>query len=109
MSSSRRRGSSFFNLIFILDSRWIYTRESGCGNDIKSMRIYVKVMPRSSKNSVEKISEGEYKVKLTAPPVDGEANKMLIEILADYFNVSRSSVKIIGGKSAKTKIVEIIS
>lgn len=72
------------------------------------MRIYVKVIPRSSLNKVEKISEGEYKVKLTAPPVDGEANGMLIKILADYFNVSKSRINIIGGKSARTKIVDII-
>jgi len=71
------------------------------------MRIYIKVIPRSSQNKVEKISEGEYKVKLTAPPIDGEANKMLIKILTEYFNVSKSSVEIIGGKTAKTKIVEI--
>ena len=45
------------------------------------MRIYVKVIPRSSMNKVEKTAEGEYKVKLTAPPVDGEANVMLIRVL----------------------------
>ncbi len=72
------------------------------------MRIYVKVLPRSSRNSVEKIAEGEYKVKLTAPPVDGEANAMLIKVLAEHFDVPRSSLAIIGGKSAKTKIVEIL-
>ncbi|PJA87129.1 MAG: YggU family protein [Candidatus Moranbacteria bacterium CG_4_9_14_3_um_filter_42_9] len=71
------------------------------------MRIYVKVSPRSSKNEVVKISEGEYKVKLTAPPVDGKANDMLIKILAEYFNVSKSSVQIVGGKTAKIKIVDI--
>ncbi len=73
------------------------------------MRIYVKVSPRSSKNVVEKISEGEYKVKLTAAPVDGEANKMLIKILSEYFSVSKSSVEIVGGKSAKQKIVDILN
>ena len=72
------------------------------------MRIYVKVIPRSSKNLVEKISEGEYKVKLTAPPVDGEANKMLIEILAEHFDVPKSLVSIIGGKSTRKKLVEIL-
>jgi len=71
------------------------------------MRIYVKVSPRSSKNKVTKIAEGEYKVKLTAPPVDGEANVMLIKILADHFGLPKSSLTIVGGKSAKTKIVEI--
>lgn len=72
------------------------------------MRIYVKVSPRSFKNEVVKISEGEYKVKLTAPPVDGKANKMLLDILADYFNISRSLITIIGGKTARVKIIEII-
>ncbi|MDO8240422.1 MAG: DUF167 domain-containing protein [Candidatus Moranbacteria bacterium] len=71
------------------------------------MRIYVRVSPRSSKNEVTKISEGEYKVKLTAPPVDGEANIMLIKILAEYFAVPKSTLAIIGGKSAKIKIIEV--
>lgn len=72
------------------------------------MRIYVKVSPRSSKNEVTKISEGEYKVKLTAPPVDGQANNMLLKILAEYFGIARSCLIIIGGKSAKVKIIEIL-
>lgn len=72
------------------------------------MRIYIKVIPRSSKNEITKISEGEYKVKLTAPPVDGQANDMLIKVLAEYFGVSRSSLQIIGGKSARMKIIEIL-
>lgn len=71
------------------------------------MRIYIKVIPRSSKNEVTKISEGEYRVKLTAPPVDGKANQALIEILSEYFGVSKSSVSIIGGKSARTKIANV--
>jgi len=71
------------------------------------MRIYVKVSPRSAKNEVVKISAGEYKVKITAPPVDGQANKMLIKVLADYFNIAKSSINIVGGKSAKIKMVDI--
>jgi len=71
------------------------------------MRIYIKVSPRSSRNEIQKISEGEYKVKLTAPPVNGEANKKLIEILSEYFGVSKSLVKIVGGKTAKNKIIDI--
>ncbi len=71
------------------------------------MRIYIKVSPRSSKNEVVKISEGEYKVKLTAPPVDGQANEALIKLLAKFFGVSRSSINIVGGKTAKIKMVDI--
>lgn len=71
------------------------------------MRIYVKVIPKSSRNKIEKISEGEYKAWVTAPPVDGKANDMLIQVLSEYFGVSKSSLAIIGGKSAKKKIIEI--
>ena len=72
------------------------------------MRIYVKVSPRSSKSEVIQVSEGEYKIKLTAAPVGNQANIMLIKVLAEYFNLPKSSLKIIGGKTAKTKIVEIL-
>lgn len=71
------------------------------------MRIYVKVTPRSSRNEVVKTADGEYKVRLTAPPVDGQANEMLVKILADYFQVAKSRIEIAGGKSAKIKIIDI--
>ncbi len=71
------------------------------------MRIYIQAAPRSSRNEVIKISEGEYKVRLTAAPVDGKANEMLIEILAKYFKVAKSLITIVGGKSAKIKMVDI--
>ena len=72
------------------------------------MRIYVKVSPHCSKNEVISVSEGEYKVKITAPPVDGQANDMLIKVLAQFFKVSKSCVKIVGGKTAKIKIIDIL-
>lgn len=71
------------------------------------MRIYAKVIPRASKNEVIKIAEGEYKIKIVAPPVDNQANEALVEILADHFDISKSSVKIIGGKTSRTKIIDI--
>ena len=71
------------------------------------MRIYVKVTPRSGKNEVIKISEGEYKVKVTAPPEKGKANEAVIKVLADYFDVPKSLVNIIGGRTARTKMIDI--
>jgi hypothetical protein len=71
------------------------------------MRIYAKVIPRSSKNEVKEINKNEYRIRITAPPVDGEANAMLIKVLAKYFDVSKNSVQIVGGKSAKIKMIDI--
>jgi uncharacterized protein len=72
------------------------------------MRIYIKVSPRSSKNEVSKVSEGEYKAKLTAAPVDGKANEALIKILSEHFGVAKSRISIAGGKTTKTKIIDIL-
>jgi uncharacterized protein (TIGR00251 family) len=72
------------------------------------MRIYIKVSPRSSKNEVVKVSDGEYKVKITAPPVDGAANDALIKLLSQHFKVSKSCINIVGGKTAKIKMVDIV-
>ena len=72
------------------------------------MRIYVKVIPKSSRSKIEKISEGEYKAWITAPPVQGKANEMLKKVLSDFFNVSKSCIIIVGGKTSKTKIVDIL-
>ena len=71
------------------------------------MRIYVKVVPRAGKNEVVKISEGEYKLKVTAPPEKGKANERVIELLAYHFKVPKSLVKIIAGKTARVKIIDI--
>jgi len=65
------------------------------------------VTPRAGRNEVIKISEGEYKVKVTAPPEKGKANVAVIELLADYFDTPKSSISIIGGKSTRVKLVEI--
>ena len=60
------------------------------------MRIYIKVSPRSSKNEITKISEGEYKAKLTAAPVDNKANDMLIKVLAEYFGIVTERIELLG-------------
>ncbi len=70
------------------------------------MRIQVKVITRSSSEKIEKINEGQYKVWLTKAPVKGEANGALIKLLANYFNIPKSAIEIIGGKTSSEKLVE---
>jgi len=47
------------------------------------------------------------KVRLSAPPVDGAANEMLVIFLAKIFSVSRQDVRILAGESARSKLIEI--
>lgn len=71
------------------------------------MKIFVTAKPRAGENKIEKIDETNFKVSVTAPPIKGFANKAIIELLADYFNVSKSQVKLISGFSSKEKVFEI--
>ena len=72
-----------------------------------NMRLNIKVIPKSSLNKVIRLSETELKVKLTSPPVDGEANKKLIEILSKEYSVAKSKIRIVKGEASKSKIVDI--
>lgn len=71
------------------------------------MRIYLKVIARSSQQKVEKFSEGDYKIWIHSVPEKGKANQEIINILANYFGVSKSEVAIIGGKTSSKKIIDI--
>lgn len=51
--------------------------------------------------------DGILKVKLTAPPVEGEANGQLIDLLAEAVGVRKSAVRIVSGHASKRKVVEI--
>ena len=72
------------------------------------MRIYIKVVPKSSQSKIKKVSENEYKAWVTVVPEKGKANQAVIKLLAKYFKVSKSQVNIVGGRTARTKIVDII-
>lgn len=69
--------------------------------------IEVKVEPRSSKKGIAGVLGNMLKVKLTAPPVEGEANDQLIEVIAEAAGVRKSSIRILRGLSSKKKTVEI--
>ncbi len=73
------------------------------------MKINVSVKPNAKTSEVIKVDENNFKVKVDAPAVEGEANKRLIEILAEYFNVPKSSIRILKGFKSKNKIVIIDS
>ena len=72
----------------------------------KYVRITVRVIPRSSKNSLA-WEQDTLKVRLTAPPVDGAANEALIAFLAQCLNVPKRHIQIVSGLSGRQKIVKI--
>ncbi len=65
--------------------------------------LKVFVQPRSAQNMIAGQHGDALKIKLTAPPVDGAANKMCIQYLSKFLNVPKSALEIISGHSSRTK------
>jgi len=63
----------------------------------------VIVQPRGSKNEIVGLQGDALKIRLTAPPVEGAANKMCIEFLAKSLKVRKSDVEIVRGQRSRTK------
>ncbi|MDO8638720.1 MAG: DUF167 domain-containing protein [Candidatus Daviesbacteria bacterium] len=80
------------------------------------MKISVIVHPNSKRDlpagrqgRIEKDLLNNLHVYVNQPPLEGKANKATILALADYFKVSKASVKLISGAKSKYKIFEILS
>jgi len=72
------------------------------------MRIFVKAKPRAKIEKVNRIDQRNFEVFVKQPPINGQANQAIIKILAEYFKVSPSAIKIVSGHASKQKIIEII-
>lgn len=72
-----------------------------------TLRVEIKVQPRSSRNQFAGEVGGALKIKLTAPPVDGEANQALIEFLAGTLKIPKNKIRLVRGDTSRNKLVEI--
>lgn len=69
----------------------------------------VRVTPRASKTTFGGVLEdGTVRVRVSAPPLEGRANKALIKFIAEVLGVSKSRVEIVAGEKGLDKILSII-
>lgn len=71
------------------------------------MILNVKVTTKASQNSVIKIDDTNFKIKVTVAPEKGKANATIIKLLSDYFHIAKSRIKIISGMTSRNKKIEI--
>ena len=70
-------------------------------------RFPVRVQSRASRDEVVGVQESHLRVRLTAPPVEGQANAALVDLLAKRLGVRRSAVSIVSGETGRLKWVEV--
>lgn len=67
------------------------------------MRVY----PNAARNELAGFSEGVLRVKVSAPPVKGKANKELIAFLAQKLGLPKGDLTIIKGHTSRNKVMAI--
>ncbi len=77
-----------------------------------TIKISIKIITHAKKSEVvsddiDLLGVRILKIKISQPPEDGKANKALIELLSEYFDVKKNMVTIIAGEKSTHKIVEI--
>ena len=74
-------------------------------NNKDGLKLTFKISPNAKKNEIIKDDSGNIKIKITAQPIDGKANKALIEFLSKQFKIPKTSIKILKGETSKDKTV----
>lgn len=77
-------------------------RRTGAGTELE-----VWVQPRASRDEVAGLQGDAVKVRLTSPPVDGEANHALVRFLARRLGVARTAVTLVRGQAGRRKTLRI--
>lgn len=66
--------------------------------------VNIKISPNAKRNEI--IKDGDnIKIKITAQPIDGKANKAVIEFLSKNFKIPKTSIKILKGETSKEKTI----
>ncbi|MEK7116400.1 MAG: DUF167 domain-containing protein [Patescibacteria group bacterium] len=71
------------------------------------IRITIRIIPNASKTEIVERNGTFWKIRIAAPPIDGRANKALIEFLSETLNCSKSHIRIIKGFASREKIIEV--
>lgn len=72
------------------------------------MKIFVQVKPGAKKELAEKISDNIFMVFVKARPEKGLANEAVVKVMAEYFGIAKSRVRMMAGQTSRKKILEIL-
>ncbi len=72
-------------------------------------RIEIRVQPRASRNTISGMRAGTLRIRVTAPPVDGQANAAAIALLAQALDLPKSAIRLVKGASSREKTLAVES
>jgi uncharacterized protein (TIGR00251 family) len=69
--------------------------------------LRVRVIPRARKNEIAGWRDKALVVRLTAPPVEGAANRLLVRFLAKHLDLRASDISIASGEKSREKVLRL--
>ena len=76
--------------------------------DSHTLLLHCHVQPKASRDALVGLYRERLKVQISAPPVDGKANKHLLKYIAKEFGVAKTRVSLIRGESSRQKTLAIV-
>lgn len=70
------------------------------------MIVNIRVIPRARQNKITVDPDGTVRVHTVAAPSDGQANDAVIKMLAEYYKIPKTSIRIIRGQTSRNKVIE---
>jgi uncharacterized protein len=71
------------------------------------LTIELRVQPRARRNALVAASDGQWRLSLTAPAIEGRANQALTEFFAKGLGIARSRVRLLSGEKSRQKVVAL--
>ena len=69
--------------------------------------LRLRVQPRASRDEIVGWREGALRLRVTAPPVEGEANRAVAALLARVLRIAPSRIRVVSGERGRDKLVRI--
>jgi uncharacterized protein (TIGR00251 family) len=73
-----------------------------------SVKLKVRIIPNAKKTEFTGFREDELVLRLSAPAIEGKANKAATEYISRYFGVPRAAVSMVSGEKSRHKIFQIV-
>lgn len=73
-----------------------------------AVHLSVRVQPKASRDQILIEDDGRVRIKLTAPPAEGAANKALCALLAKRLGLPKRAVRVVHGEKSRDKVVAML-
>ncbi len=74
---------------------------------LEGVTFRVHIQPRAARNRVQGLHDEALKISLTAPPVEGAANRLCRDFIAEFLGLPRALVEVVSGHKSRRKTIHV--